>query len=79
MRLSRKMLATVGLVATTAIGGALIYALQPSGPKSQTELYETDSRATTDSLEEQLFALAILGDDRAIAATYSAGVRVHQR
>ncbi|MFY0080401.1 amidohydrolase family protein, partial [Acinetobacter baumannii] len=35
--------------------------------------------ATTDSLEEQLFALAILGDDRAIAATYSAGVRVHQR
>ena len=50
MRLSRKMLATVGLVATTAIGGALIYALQPSGPKSQTELYETDSRATTDSL-----------------------------
>lgn len=35
--------------------------------------------ATTESLEEQLFALAILGDDRAIAATYSAGVRVHQR
>lgn len=35
--------------------------------------------ATTDSLEEQLFALAILGDDRAITATYSAGERVHQR
>jgi len=35
--------------------------------------------ATTDSLEEQLFALAILGDDRTITATYSAGERVHQR
>ncbi|WP_050463026.1 guanine deaminase [Herbaspirillum autotrophicum] len=35
--------------------------------------------ATTDSLEEQLFALAMLGDDRSIAATYSAGVCVHAR
>jgi guanine deaminase len=35
--------------------------------------------ATTDSLEEQLFALAILGDDRTIAATYSAGRLVHSR
>jgi len=35
--------------------------------------------ATTDSLEEQLFALAILADDRAIAATYSAGACVHTR
>ena len=35
--------------------------------------------ATTNSLEEQLFALAILADDRAIAATYSAGNCVHQR
>jgi guanine deaminase len=26
-----------------------------------------------DSLEERLFVLALLGDDRAIAATYSAG------
>ncbi len=34
--------------------------------------------ATTNSLEEQLFALAILADDRAIAATYSAGICVHQ-
>lgn len=31
------------------------------------------------SLEELLFALALLGDDRAIAATYSAGRRVHVR
>lgn len=50
MRLSRKALAGVGLVATTAIGGTLIYALQPSTPKGQTELYATDNRATSDSL-----------------------------
>lgn len=50
MRLSRKALAVVGLVATAGIGGALIYALQPSAPKSQTELYATDNRATSDSL-----------------------------
>jgi guanine deaminase len=32
-----------------------------------------------DSLEEVLFALALLGDDRTIAATYSGGRKVHQR
>lgn len=32
-----------------------------------------------DSLEELLFAFALLGDDRAIAATYSGGDRVHAR
>jgi guanine deaminase len=31
------------------------------------------------SLEEQLFALALLGDDRAIRATYSGGRKVHER
>jgi guanine deaminase len=31
------------------------------------------------SLEELLFALALLGDDRTVAATYAAGRRVHQR
>ncbi|KRB84181.1 guanine deaminase [Duganella sp. Root198D2] len=38
-------------------------------------------RRTTrcDSLDELMFALALLGDDRAIAATYAAGVQVHQR
>ncbi len=35
------------------------------------------SRATT--IEEKLFALAILGDDRAVAETYVAGRRVHKR
>ena len=33
----------------------------------------------TDSIEELLFALAMLGDDRAIAATYAAGAVVHER
>ncbi|CDG85041.1 guanine deaminase [Janthinobacterium agaricidamnosum] len=32
-----------------------------------------------DSLEELLFALALLGDDRAVAATYANGRRVHVR
>jgi guanine deaminase len=32
-----------------------------------------------DSLEEQLFAFALLGDDRAVMATYSAGRQVHMR
>lgn len=35
--------------------------------------------AHADSLEELLFTLALLGDDRSIAATYAAGKRVHRR
>ena len=35
--------------------------------------------AGANSLEEFLFALALLGDDRTIAATYAAGRQVHQR
>jgi guanine deaminase len=35
--------------------------------------------ARTESLEELLFAFALLGDDRAVAATYSAGKCVHAR
>ncbi|MBV6272733.1 guanine deaminase [Alcaligenaceae bacterium CGII-47] len=33
----------------------------------------------SESLEELLFALAMLGDDRAVAATYAAGQQVHTR
>lgn len=50
MRLSRKALAVAGLAATAGIGGALIYALQPSVPTAPNELYETDNRATSDAL-----------------------------
>ena len=35
--------------------------------------------ARTDSLEELLFAIALLGDDRTVAATYAAGELVHSR
>lgn len=35
--------------------------------------------ARTGSLEELLFALALLGDDRSVAATYAVGCNVHQR
>ncbi|QJD99181.1 guanine deaminase [Massilia forsythiae] len=35
--------------------------------------------AHSDALEETLFALALLGDDRAIQATYALGRRVHER
>ena len=35
--------------------------------------------ARLESLEELVFALALLGDDRAVKATYSAGKLVHSR
>ncbi|MET3134660.1 guanine deaminase [Oxalobacteraceae bacterium GrIS 1.11] len=35
--------------------------------------------ARSNSLEELLFAFALLGDDRSVAATFAAGRRVHQR
>lgn len=50
MRLSRKALATVGMVAAAGIGGSLIYALQPGNQTAPPELYDTDNRAATDGL-----------------------------
>ena len=35
--------------------------------------------ARAENMDELLFALALLGDDRTVAATYSAGRKVHQR
>lgn len=50
-RLSRKVLAGIGLVASVGLGGALIYALQTSdGGKSAEELYSTENRSTADGL-----------------------------
>src|SRR3546814_11870834 len=50
-RLSRKVLAGLGLVASVGIGGALIYALQTrDGGRSTEELYSTDNRSTADGL-----------------------------
>ncbi len=51
MRVSRKVLAGVGLVASLGIGGALIYALQTRDPGSgNEELYSVDNRATADGI-----------------------------
>lgn len=50
-RLSRKVLASVGLIASIGIGSALIYALQTrDGGTGNEELYSTDNRATADGL-----------------------------
>ncbi|RCS23788.1 conjugal transfer protein TraI [Phyllobacterium salinisoli] len=50
-RLSRKVLAGLGLVASVGIGGALIYALQTrdDGRPSE-ELYSTENRSTADGI-----------------------------
>jgi type IV secretion system protein VirB10 len=50
MRLSRKALSVVGLLAGAAIGGSLLYALQPAHKTASTELYTTDGRSTADVL-----------------------------
>ena len=50
MRLSRKALAAIGVVAGLGIGGSLIYALKPPGEKEAKELYSTDSRATAETI-----------------------------
>lgn len=50
MRLSRRTLGLAGLAVTAGIGGALIYALQPNAPKPANELYQTENRATADTL-----------------------------
>jgi guanine deaminase len=57
-------------------------------PKSEADFVVLDPQATPllarrtarkESLEELLFAFALLGDDRAIYETYAAGKRVHRR
>jgi type IV secretion system protein VirB10 len=50
-RLSRKILAGLGLVASVGIGGALIYALQTrDGGRPNEELYSTENRSTADGI-----------------------------
>lgn len=50
MRLSRKALAILGLLASVGIGGALIYALQPKNHAPAENLYDTNSRNRADSV-----------------------------
>ncbi|MER9921151.1 MULTISPECIES: TrbI/VirB10 family protein [unclassified Mesorhizobium] len=49
-RLSLKALAALGLTASLAVGGALIYALQNRQQGQGQELYSTDNRSTPDGL-----------------------------
>lgn len=52
-RLSRRVLATLGAVATALILGALVFALQSPGRRQEsTELYSTDHKTTADELEK---------------------------
>ncbi|WP_235992577.1 TrbI/VirB10 family protein [Brucella daejeonensis] len=51
-RLSRKVLAGLGLVASLGLGGALVYSLQTrDSGKPPEELYSTDNRSTADGLQ----------------------------
>ncbi len=51
MRLSRRVLATLGGVSAIAVAGALTFALWPHGAKGPTqELYSTNNRQTPDGL-----------------------------
>lgn len=51
-RLSRKVLAGLGLVASLGLGGALVYALQTrNSGRAPEELYSTDNRSTADGLQ----------------------------
>jgi len=74
------------------LGGARSMRLEGTvgnfAPGAEADFIVLDPKATpllerrttrTNSLEELLFALAMLGDDRAISATYAAGRQVHQR
>lgn len=43
MRLSRKAMAGIGVVAAVVIGGSLVFALQPRAPQVAENLYDTDT------------------------------------
>lgn len=50
-RLSRKVLASLGVIVCLGVGGALIYALQTRDASTRTEeLYSTENRSTADGL-----------------------------
>ena len=73
------------------LGGARSMQLEGTignfAPGAEADFLLLDPRATPllarrtgrcDSLEELLFALALLGDDRCVSATFSAGTAVHR-
>ncbi|NYE63687.1 guanine deaminase [Duganella sp. 1224] len=77
-------LATLGAARSMQLEGTI----GSFAPGAEADFIVIDPQATpllqrrtsrSNSLEELLFALALLGDDRAIAATYAAGRQVHVR
>jgi guanine deaminase len=64
-----------GMIGSFAVGAEADFIVLD--PKSTPLLARRSAHCN--SLEEQLFALALLGDDRAIRATYAAGAKVHER
>lgn len=52
MRLSRRTLTILGVVASAGIGAALIYALQPPGRQEAQELFSTEGRAGAGGLAD---------------------------
>ncbi|WP_020651470.1 guanine deaminase [Massilia niastensis] len=77
-------LATLGAARSMGLEGTI----GSFAPGAEADFVVLDPKATPllarrtghcNSLEELLFALALLGDDRTIAATYSAGRQVHTR
>jgi guanine deaminase len=77
-------LATLGAARSMQLEGTLGNFVQ----NAEADFVVLDPKATpllerrtahSNTLEETLFALALLGDDRAIRATYAAGALVHER
>jgi guanine deaminase len=77
-------LATLGAARSMGLEGTI----GTLAPGAEADFIVLDRKATpllarrtahAGSLEETLFALALLGDDRAIRATYAAGACVHER
>jgi guanine deaminase len=77
-------LATLGAARSMQLEGVI----GNFAPGAEADFIVLDPKATpllarrtagSSTLEETLFALALLGDDRAVRATYAAGRRVHER
>lgn len=91
-RLSGYHLTATRMFWLATVGAAQVLALDDQvgtlAPRSEADFVVLDPRATpllarrtarAETLEKLLFALAMLGDDRAVHSTYAAGRCVHER
>jgi guanine deaminase len=91
-QLGGRSLSAVEAFFLATLGGARALALDDRigtiAPGNEADLVVLDPKATpllalrherADSIEDVLFALMMLGDDRAVQATYVAGAPVHRR